>query len=848
MPTTLLLLALASADAASASAKARRTDGAIVVDGSLEEDAWASAATHEVLHQKLPRYGDPARQPTSFRVLADDRALYFGIRCERADGVEMTPRSTRRDRDIESDRITIDIDSRGLAADAFHFEVTAGGSVVDGIRYNDTQIDTQWDGVWSAAVTRDPDGYTVEVEIPFAALRRPAGSEAALGLQVRRYTTALGETDEWAPTPRDGSQEVSRYGALEGVAVPARRIAFGALPYVALGGAFARGAGRTMAFPRRAGVDASLRIGSDFALDAAALPDFGNVEADTAVVNLTTVEVRFPEKRPFFLEGVDMLETPLSLFYSRRIGSLTGTTTGTRTTPADPAPVLGATKLLARAGSRWGFAALGAVTQSQTSPVRDAESQKGAPQQVLPMLVYALGRVRRSLSNAGFVALTYGTRVGADSAPRAPWTACSLGGAPVRGRCTADVHVLSADTRIRSRTGMFVATGQVLGTARVGGRPEVQLDGNELASGDVGAAAMGSIAKTGGRMIGELRYDWLGRDAEWNAIGYLPQPNRHTAWLDLGLQTLTPHGPVLEDRWQLEVFHRFTLDGLPNGSGYQVNHRARWRSMWQTFFELHVRPSYWDVREARDGTPYQRAGLIGVEPELTSDPRKRVIASVAGVAQVRRVGPRFEGQVDVDVNVHEIVQLRFGLTGTSDHGEPRFVGRDDAIGTHRFARLYADALGVVGRLNLTLPRQVEIQLYGQALGVQTRWRDNLSAAHGDARILQRELQRGSIAAPAGEREAILVGNLFLRWEYRRGSNLWLLVTRNPLETVFDDGMGGIDLARVARLPASWLVMVKLTLLIEQQRPLRRGQARTRRRRRDTARLRHRHGGGILAGR
>lgn len=812
------LLSLALGGEPGTTASATTANETVEIDGRLDEAAWDDAPAHAVEHQKLPHYDDPPRQPTSFRVLATGSAIVVGIRCERAGLLPIIARRTRRDRAIESDRVMVDIDSRGLGIDAFHFEVTAGGSLVDGIRYNDTKIDLQWDGVWTAATTVDDDGWTAEIEIPFAALRRPANSTTPIGFQVRRYATALGETDEWARTPRDGSREVSRYGSLVGVELR-RTIALGILPYVALGVQAERGTGSSPALVHRYGVDAKLRVGSDLTVDVTALPDFGNVEADTAVVNLTTLEVRFPEKRPFFLEGTDVLSTPLDLFYSRRIGSLSGTTVGTALQRTHPARVLVATKLLARAGARWTFAGLGAVTEAQELVVRDAATGLAAPQRVLPTFIYGLVRARVGLRNGGFVAATAATRTAIDRGVLSPWTTCADGAPAAHGRCFADVHAFSADLRLRDRSGVWVGTAQGIATYRRGGTPLVGLDGNVLASGDAGGAVYAAIEKTGGTVIGDATYQWLGRDADWNAMGFLPQPNRHTVRVDLGFQDLVPKGPVLEQRWQVEVFERFTLDGLPNGSGYQLNHRARWRSMWKSFVELHWRPSYWDIRETRDGTPYQRAGLLGLELEMTSDTRRKVIAETILYGQGRTTGPHVEGELNVDFNPIEAVQMRLGLTGTADHGEPRWTGTDLDAGAYRFARLHADAIGLVGRLNVTLVGRVELQAYAQVLGVQTAWREPSATSLDNARILLRELERVDSPPPPGEREAIVVANVFLRWEYRTGSNLWLVFTRNPVASVFDDGTGRVDLRRAVMLPASWLAMVKLTFWLDMERPL-----------------------------
>src|SRR5262245_39523723 len=149
LPWWAVVWALAPPELERPVATAHVVEDTIEIDGQLDEDAWEDAPEHELPWQKLPHYDDTPAQPTKFRVLATPGAVVLGIECASADGVPITARRTRRDRAIETDRITIDIDSRGLGIDAFHFEVTAGGSIVDGIRYNDTKIDTQWDAVWS---------------------------------------------------------------------------------------------------------------------------------------------------------------------------------------------------------------------------------------------------------------------------------------------------------------------------------------------------------------------------------------------------------------------------------------------------------------------------------------------------------------------------------------------------------------------------------------------------------------------------------------------------------------------------------------------------------------------------
>ncbi len=808
----LLVVPTASADVPEAIGAPVTT--AIEVDGRLDEAAWKDAPVQGLERQKLPEVGGPVSQPTSFRVLVGREAIYLGIRCQQ--DVELVARRTRRDREIESDRVHVDIDSRGRGKDAFHFEVTAGGSLVDGIRYNDTTLDLQWDGNWLAEVSRDPRGWTVEMEIPFRILRRPPGSKGPTRIQVRRYISRLGETDEWAPTPRDNSQEVARYGAVDGLELPSRRAMVDVWPYFSVGSQVETGTSGPAELVRRYGGDLKLRAGSDTTLDATVLPDFGSVEADVAVFNLTTAELRFPEKRPFFQEGVDVLTTPLEVFYSRRIGSLTGSTAGNVVETAPPAPVLGATKLLTRPGKRGSLAALAAVTGTQDVTVRDADVGATASQRVAPLYTYGLLRGIRDLPNAGYVGVIGGGRFSFDDGPKSPWTDCPDGEVPASGACFADVYVLSSDLLVRSKDGRWRGQAQLVGTYRQGGTPVRQPDGNVVKSGDPGGASKLRVERAGGRVIGYRDYEWLGRDAEWNATGFLPVPNRHKLRSHLGVQTLTPHGPVLEDRWQVEWVQRFTLDGLNAFSAYQGNYKAKWNSFWTSFTELHLRPRYWDDREARDGTAIQRSGVVGLEHEMKSDHRRRVVWEFESTTQLRTTqgfldnGVRVEGETSVDVNIVPPLQVRLGMDVTYDAGEPRWVETDEFAGLRRFARLDARALGLLTRINYTITPRLELQLYLQLLGAGTVFRDGLSAPLDDPRVRLEEMTPDPSFAPQRETEALLVGNVFLRWEYSPGSNLYLVATRNQLDPTVEDGDGRIDYASVGRNPASYLFLVKVT--------------------------------------
>jgi hypothetical protein len=165
------------------SAPAVRTKASIVVDGRLDEAAWASATRHgSAFTQQYPFEAAPIPpRARSVRVLYDDRALYIGIDCTQK-SAPIVARMTRRDRVVTADRVTVDISSRFDRVTAFHFGVSAAGILDDGIYFNDTQYSADWDENWEAETAIRTDGWSAEIKIPFRILRFDAAPCPALGI------------------------------------------------------------------------------------------------------------------------------------------------------------------------------------------------------------------------------------------------------------------------------------------------------------------------------------------------------------------------------------------------------------------------------------------------------------------------------------------------------------------------------------------------------------------------------------------------------------------------------------------------------------------------------------------
>jgi len=390
--------------------------GSVHLDGRLDEPAWASARPVALATQRDPDEGRPPTEATEIRVLVGQNALYLGARMRDSDASRIVRRLGRRDDEPNSDRLTIRIDSRHDHLTAFVFDVYPAGNKGDASAGSDGNEDSSWDPVWDVATQVDSLGWTAEIRIPLSQLRYDRSSDE-WGIQIVRFIQRKQEEDVLSYIPKTENGSVNRYGHLEGMRnLPApRRLEL--MPYVS---GRAEYTPKTPGNPFRDGSDyfgsagGDLRLGvtSDLTLDATINPDFGQVEVDPAVVNLTAFETVFPEKRPFFVEGSDLfrfgqlrsfnnLGTPTT-FFSRRIGrSPQGGVTDPNATFDDvPAQttIAGAVKLTGKTRSGWSIAALDAVTPEEAGRYVTGSGSPVRRQPVEPFSNYAAARVRREFN------------------------------------------------------------------------------------------------------------------------------------------------------------------------------------------------------------------------------------------------------------------------------------------------------------------------------------------------------------------------------------------------------------------------------------------------------------------
>jgi hypothetical protein len=407
-----------------------RRSATISIDGLPTEAVWQSAPAESGFVQADPDQGAAPTYRTETRVLYDDEAIYVSARMYDAHPDSIVAHLCRRDEASHSDEFGVYLDPYHDRRSGYFFIISAAGILRDGVQYNDDWSDDSWDGVWQGKARVDSLGWTAEMRIPYSQLRFKKSDQYRWGVDFSRNIARLNENDFLVYTPRDQSGFVSRFPDLIGISSISPARAIQVTPYTTsrgeflqhdLGDPFRRG-GR---FVPEAGADLKTAIGSKLTLNATVNPDFGQVEVDPAVVNLSDVESTFNEKRPFFVEGSNSYDFGFggannymgfnwpgpSFFYSRRIGRAPQVQPSNSDYADVPAGtrILGAAKLTGKIAGDWNLGVLQAITAREEADIQSGGVRSKA--EVEPLTSYSVLRAQREFHGGrqGFGVLSTGT-------------------------------------------------------------------------------------------------------------------------------------------------------------------------------------------------------------------------------------------------------------------------------------------------------------------------------------------------------------------------------------------------------------------------------------------------------
>jgi len=850
--------------------QAIRADEKIKIDGILSETIWENGYEISKFTQREPIEGSQPTEKTEVRIAYDDNSLYVGARMFDSAPDSIIARLARRDAEVSTDYFAFFIDPFYDKRSGFYFAVTAAGSVWDGVLMNDDWDDDSWDGVWDVKTNIDEKGWTAEFRIPYSQLRFHKKNEYLWSINFKREIHRKNESDYLVFTPKDGSGFVSRFVDLVGIEniEPIRQIEL--LPY------FRTKAEYTNPTPGNPfndgsrylpgmGVDVKIGIGNNLTLDATVNPDFGQVEVDPAVVNLSDIETYYQEKRPFFIEGSSTFSfghggarnywgfnwSNPDFFYSRRIGRAPQ---GSLPPDYDPdydfvdspegTRILGAAKLSGKVGNNWNVGTLHAVTAREK-----AELQMGGKKfhsEVEPLTYYGIYRAQREINESrqaiGFIS-TVMNRKFADDRLREElnsdaytigidgWTFLDSSKTWVISGWTGMTHVRANQTRM-----IDLQTN----SQHYFQRPDaghVSVDSSTTSM--TGYAARFCLNKQKGNAIFNSAFGFINPKFDVNDVGFMWRGDQINGHIGAGYQWVKPGKFTREVVTILAIFGSWDFDKNAIWNGYFQNSWIEFLNYYELEYMLAYNPETINNRRTRGGPltinpPGWEANIF-----MNSDDRKPWVFGLGTFGYKSESGSWNRGvELEVEWKPAANVSVSVGPELEYDHTDAQWIDAfDDPLATKTYGKRYVFAeldhrtLSASIRLNWTFTPKLSFQLYAQPLISSgdyynfkelARPKSYEFSIYGEGESTFNEQDYLADPDGSGLAESIelgnpdfnyksLRGNAIFRWEYSPGSTLYFVWTqrRSDFEEIGEFRFRR-SMSRLWNVQGDNIFMVKMT--------------------------------------
>jgi hypothetical protein len=844
-------------------ARAIQRTGAVQIDGKLNDVAWQAATPVTDFTQSDPQEGKPPTQRTEVRFLYDDQALYVGARMYDSLGSKgVTTRLVRRDQTGEgSDLFQIIFDTFHDHQGRTRFEINPSGVRNDALGSGQQNPDPSWDPIWESAATIDSLGWNAEMRIPLSQLRYPRSISQTWGLQMRRFRVKNAEVDNWAFWLKTQACAANCFGHLDGLEIRAVPQRVELLPYVLSRASYVKPAlagdpfHTGHAYDVRAGADLKYLLTSNLTLDATINPDFGQVEVDPAVVNLSAFETFFPEKRPFFVANSGAFEfgsfscffcsntSSLPSFYTRRIGRAPqGSASGTYVDAPESSTILGAAKITGKSAAGLSLGLLDAITRREMATVIDTiVGRRQFETEVEPLTNYSVGRIKQDFRGGNLVLGAIGTSVFR-----------SLGDSVLAERLSKHAEMLGADMSFawKNRTYNWVASleeSHVIGSplaiqrlqqssARYFQRPDRKNGGNSFLSSnkfDPGATSLAGyggysrVAKEAGDWWWEAAANFRSPGFEVNDIAFLTRADFIMAYANIGRIWTKPGRFYRSMDFFTGGQQQYNYDGDVTDRQAQVFFDQTLSNYWfyNTFYIYH--PALLDDRATRGGPVVKRPGYHYFAVFVGTDNRKPVVAQT-NLDYGRSIGERgysYNVYETVNIKPRPNVSISLGPGYSYSSGYQQYVTTiDDPVATNFYGKRYVfsnlvqHTLSMDTRLDVTFTPDLTLQLYAQPFIASGEYsgfkefdapRQIHKTVYGEGKgTISSTGTGGSLvytidADGAGPSSPFTIanpdfnfrslrGNVVLRWEYRPGSILFLVWNQSRSDAV---SVGDFDFTR-----------------------------------------------------
>ena len=821
----------------------KKLNGVITLDGTPSEEAWNLVEWGGDFTQLTPNEGKAPSQQTNFKILYDEKFLYIAYRCHDLAPDSIIKRMGRRD-EFPGDWVEINIDSYHDLRTAFSFTLSVSGVRSDEFISSDgNNWDANWNPIWFAKTHVDAHGWTAEVKIPLSQLRYGNEAEKTWGFQITRRLFRKEERSVWQYIPQNASVWVSRFGELYGLKnIPMHRQVEIA-PYVIAqadkykketGNPFATGTDTRVA----AGVDGKVAVTNDLILDFTINPDFGQVEADPSQVRIDGYQNFFEEKRPFFIESRNIFDYQLTgsiaggdydadlLFYSRRIGGsphgYPNLNNGEYVKYPQNTSILGAAKFSGKTKKGWSIGILESITQKEMATIEYTGQRR--KEVVEPLTSYFVGRLQKDSKSGNTILGGIITGVNRGN---------GLNDILNRNAFTGGFDFLqfwkNRTWYIRGNVVFSLLQGSkesILNTQlsfeHLFQRPdatEVSVNSNRTSLTGMGGTVRfgksgGKSGKLGQVFTFETGVTFRSPSLELNDIGFMLTSDEinHFTWAGFNF----PKSFSIFRRARLNYNHwsRWDYSGKFLYQAFNFNSHATFKNNWQTGVGVTWNPYDISNNALRGASSLRHPDGIGDFYYLTSDSRKKVYANF----QMSNAWGFHHTLKSNDFSLSLIFQpldaLSVSLGGDYSYywrRQDQFVSNTLYNNTTRtiVGEVKQKTLRFTGRLNYNITPELTVQYYGQPYITRPRYGhfayvSNPLAKKYDDRFqvfnpAQINFINGEYRVDENTDGAMdysfsipdfnfvqFRSNLVVRWEYRAGSELYLVWSQANSPDAFND--------------------------------------------------------------
>ena len=821
----------------------RLTGSPVILDGIPSEETWNAVEWGGDFTQWQPAEGKPPSQPTQFKILYDNKFLYIAYNCIDRAPDSIDKRMGRRDA-FPGDFVEINIDSYHDLRTAFSFTLSVSGVRGDEFVSNDgNNWDANWNPIWYAKTHVNSSGWTAEVKIPLSQLRYGNEKEKVWGIQLMRRIFRKEERSTWQLIPQNSGVWVSRFGELHGLNdIPFHRQVEIA-PYMTVqadkyrkqpGNPFADGFDMKLT----GGLDGKVAVTNDLILDFTINPDFGQVEADPSQVRIDGFQNFFSERRPFFIESRNIFEYQITgsqaggeydsdlLFYSRRIGSsphgYASLSNGEYVKHPQNTSILGAAKFSGKTKNGWSIGVLETVTEREKATVDN--NGKRRKELVEPLTNFFVGRLQKDIHSGNTIIGGIFTAVNREHGlDNMLHRSAYSGGLDflhywkhrtwyIRGNLVYS-HVTGTNEAILRTQTAFEHLFQRPGAKEFSvdsSRTYLTGTGGTFRIGKIG----GRVGKKGQVFKFETGLTLRSPQLELNDIGFMLTSNEINHWTWLGLHYQKPFAFFRNARFNYNHWFRWDFGGQLLYEQFNVNAHATFRSNWQSGTGVTWNPYDVSNTALRGAGSLRRPPGIGWSYYVNSDYRKKVYANLTLFKWWGFDNSMTVNSAGLTLNIVPINALSISLSANYDQNwrrQDQFVRNVSYNNSTRtiVAQVKQSTLRFTGRINFNITPDLTVQYYGQPFITRPLYShfayvsdplvkklddrftqfsaDQLSQVNGSYLV---DANRDGITDYSFSKPDFnfvqFRSNLVIRWEYRPGSELYLVWSEGNTADAYDD--------------------------------------------------------------